>query len=621
MKKKMKKILYIVLLVSILQFQSCSKFLDVKLDNNQLTLKETFSKRHSTERYLAHVYSFLPDEFNWLDGEGSVITRSDEALFSYNYGVWNDYRKGNWGVSNTDYHIWSTRYQGINQATIFMNHVLECEELSAELRVQMRAEARFLRAYFYWTLLRQYGPVFIWGDQDADPFIKPETIDRNTLDENVEFILSEYDKAIIDLPKEITESSRLGRITKGVVMAAKAELALYMARPLYNGCSLYKGIQNKDGKFLFPQSPDPQKWETAAKYAKEVIALNQYSLYESDDPTITDPFIKAAKSYQGVFTEKWNNEIIWGQWKSAVSYCGYYQRAMPKNAIKGGGNSGTGVSLKLVDTYPMAESGRYPITGYNGVNPIIDTKSGYVEDGFTDNWTHPIDSWSKFRAHNSIVGRDARFYMSVLANGMSWIENVFQGDKQITFFQGGTATYSTSQECMKSGFLLRKFSDPSVNVGEYKYTGIVWPIYRLAEIYLDYAEACNEKPARDEAEALKYVNLVRRRAGLNNLEVAYPEVIGNQELFRELLRKERMVELAFECHRYYDIRTWMIAEKESNQAPHTLLLSAKNYDDSWKRTDKMFIPGTLVFEKKHYLFPIGQEQLSEMKNITQNYGW
>lgn len=603
-------------------FYSCSDYLDVKLDNNQLTLEETFSKRITTERYLAHIYSFLPNEIDILNSEGSVVSRSDEALLSYTYGMWNKNRQGAWGVSDTDYHNWERRYQGIQQATIFMENVYRCEELSTQKRVELRAEARFLRAYFYFTLFRQYGPVFIWGDKTPDPLIKPENIDRHTVEQNLEFIFSEYEIAMQDLPLRITSESEYGHISKAVVMAAKSELAIYAARPLFNGCDLYVGkMKNLYGDYLFPQIPDPNKWEEAAKAAKAVIDLNLFSLYKYDKPDASTLLLKGIKSYMGVYFEKWNNEIIWGKWETPTAYGGFYQRALPKGAIRGGGNSGTGVSLKLVDTYPMAESGRFPITGYDNVTPLVDPMSGYRADGFTNNWKHPLDSFATFKAHNSIIGRDARFYASILANGMYWIEKSFQPVTQITFFQGGTATYSPVQECLKSGFLWRRFSDPSVNVGEYKYVGIAWPYYRLAEIYLNYAEACNEKPDRNEEEALIYLNKIRGRVGLNKIEEAYPEVIGNKTLLRELIRKERMVELAFEGHRFYDVRTWMIAEKEFNQKAYTLNLSARNYEDSWKRVEDLFDAGRLVFEKKHYLFPINQVQLSEMKNMTQNYGW
>lgn len=120
---------------------------------------------------------------------------------------------------------------------------------------------------------------------------------------------------------------------------------------------------------------------------------------------------------------------------------------------------------------------------------------------------------------------------------------------------------------------------------------VFWPYFRLAEIYLDYAEACNEKPERNETEALKYINLVRERSGLNALETAYPEVKGNKDLLRMLIQKERMVELAFEGHRYYDARRWMIAQQEFPGPEYSLNLLATSYEDSWSRTSNVWKGG------------------------------
>jgi len=479
----------------------------------------------------------------------------------------------------------------------------------------MKAEARFIRAYLYFAMLRKYGPVFVWGDQDPDPIIKGENVDRHSWDVNYDFILSEYDKAIGVLPRTFSDEVWMGRITEGAARAAKSRLTLYAARPLFNGCDLYKGLANKDGEYLFPQTSDPKKWDDAAKAAKDVIDMNMYSLYE--DTKETDPFRKSIKSYMGVIFEKWNDEIIWGQFRNDGFEVNV--RAAPPRVVKEG-YGGYCPSIKLVDTYPMAESGRFPITGYqaNGT-PIVDSKSGYVATGFTSPWTHPLDNFASINAHNSCVGRDARFYASILANGMYWI-NQYKGDKLVTFFKGGTSTYDPARDCIKVGYLFRRLSDPTNNIEDGKWGTFCWPLYRLAEIYLNYAEACNEKPTRDEAEALKYVNRVRNRSGLNNIEVAYPEVKGNQKLLRELILKERMVEFAFENQRFFDIRTWMIADKEFNGRRYSLNLVAENYEDSWARTDQIFNQD-MVFEPKHYLFPIHQDQLKEMKNITQNYGW
>lgn len=611
----MKIYTYLILgIVSIGILSSCEKYLDVELQN-QMSLDEVFNKRQTTEAYLAQVYGFLPNENDMIGGEGGTVPLSDEALFSWLAVPWININNGSWGPTTGDYHIWEHNYRGINQATIFMDNVDKNVELNQQSKDVMKAEARFLRAYFYFCLLRRYGPVYIWGDQDSDILISPDSVDRHPLAVNVDFIVSEFDKSITALPTQITDQAWLGRITKGAVMAAKAELLLYMARPLFNGAELYRGMKNRNGESLFPQAPDQNKWELAAKAAKEVIDLNQYTLYENK--TEVDPFRKAIKSYMGVYFDKWNSEIIWGRWINDGSH--YNVRAAPPRVVKEG-YGGYSPSLKLVDTYPMAASGRFPVIGYGSDGmPVIDSKSGYVEAGFTDNFVHPLDDFAPIKAHNSVIGRDARFYASILANGMYWI-NTFHGQKQVTFYTGGTSSYTQTGDCVKSGYLWRRMSDPTNDIEEGKWGQYSWPYYRLAEIYLDYAEACNEKPSRDETEALTYINLIRRRSGLNDLEAAYPEVIGNQELLRELIRKERMVELAFEGHRYHDLRTWMLAEKEMNEPYYTRNLTSTTYEGSWSRTSSIF-PGNRVFQPKHYFFPIHQDQLSEMRNITQNYGW
>ena len=608
-------------------FVSCNDYLDVTL-LDQLTQDETFSKRVSTEQYLAHVYSYLPREYEYLE-EGSAVPRSDEAMFSwYQWVNYLSFNNGSWGPSTPNYNIWKAKYTGIKQASIFMNHVDECLEIDSETRRIMKAEARFLRAYYYFELFRQYGPVYIWGDIESDELIKPETIDRHTVDENVNFIAEEYDKAIAELPAEISDFTKwAGRITKGAAMAAKARLMLYAASPLYNGCDLYKGqMKNLYGDFLFPQSPDPQKWEKAAKAAKDVIDMNIYELYK--DQTEADPLLRAIKSYQGVLFEEWNKETIWGAWgrnptNTGLGAIGFYlySRCMPPRVCELG-VGGFCPSLKLVDTYPMAKSGRYPVTGYdNNGNPVIDKQSGYTNTGFTENFKQPGASFAPgFKAHNSCVGRDARFYASVFPNGFYWI-NQYKGIKQVTFFTGGSSSFLESGDCVKVGYLWRRPLDPALNTESGSWGTVFWPYFRLAEIYLDYAEACNEKPERNETEALKYINLVRERSGLNALETAYPEVKGNKDLLRMLIQKERMVELAFEGHRYYDARRWMIAQQEFPGPEYSLNLLATSYEDSWSRTSNVWKGGPRVFEPKHYFFPINQEQLSEMKNITQNYGW
>lgn len=462
----MHRYIFILLIVG---FLSCESYLDVELQN-QMTLEEVFDKRQTTEAYLAQIYGYLPSEQDVVYGDGTFVPLSDEALFSWLSGVdWLNFNNGSWGPTSSAYRTWEHDYTGINQATIFIENVDRNTELDAGTIEVMKAEARFLRAYFYFTLLRKYGPVYIWGDEASDITIRPEEVDRHSFEENLEFILSEYDKAIAVLPERISDEAWAGRITKGAAMAAKSRLTLYAARPLFNGNELYRGMKNYYGDYLFPQSPDPNKWEVAAQAAKAVIDMNQYSLYKNNSEN--DPFKRAIKSYMGVYFDFWNDEIIWGRWYSNAH--DFVVRASPPRVVKQG-YGGYSPSLKLVDTYPMKESGRYPVTGYqsNG-DPIIDPESGYRETGFTNPYIHPLDDFAPINAHNSYVGRDARFYASVLANGMNWI-NTYKGTKLVTFYTGGTSTYQQSGDCVKSGYLWRRMSDPSNNIEEDKWGQMVW---------------------------------------------------------------------------------------------------------------------------------------------------
>ncbi len=603
--------LYILCFVGVIVFPSCEEYLTPSL-NDQMTLEEAFDKRITTERYLSQVYSFLPKDY---EAKESTTPRSDEAYYSWiAWAPYLGHNDGSWNPSTNLYHTWSYNYKGIHQASIFIENVDKCLELSAEERLNMKAEARFIRAYLYFMMVEQYGPVYIWGDRVPDLNIKNEEIDRHSLEFCFEFINSELEKAATDLPLRIQDPAWYGRATKGAALATRARMLLYAARPLFNGCDLYKGMQNYYGDFLFPQAPDPVKWEKAAKAAKDVIDLGIYKLYENT--TENDPLQRGIKSYMGIYFEKWNDELIFAKWESDGWL--WNVRCNPPLVVKHG-YGGYAPSMKLVDTYPMAETGRFPVVGYqsNGT-PNIDPLSGYSDEGFVDSYVHPIDKFT-IKAHQSCVGRDARFYASVLFNGMYWI-NTFQGKKLVTFYTGGTSTYNNkSGDFSKVGYLWRRMTDPRNDMDNNKWGSFSWPYIRLAEVYLNYAEACNEKPTRDETSALNYLNKVRNRSGLNNIEEAYPEVKGNQGLLRELIRKERLVEMAFENLRYYDIRTWMIADKESNGPRYGRNLLATNYEDSWERTDQICLP--LVFQPKHYLFPIHQSQLDEMKNITQNYGW
>lgn len=648
------RILAVVVLTFAFSLTSCESFFDVNFDD-QATLEKTFSQSTTTKKFLSHLYSYIPMEEEIVNFHGWVVPRSDEAQYSfYQWVYYLLYKTGNYSSATPDsnadnpqtyYNYWPEFYVGINQCSIFINNVDRNKQDTPEVVAYMKAEARFLRAYFYFCLFRQFGPVYIWGDREADETILASSIDRHTVEENIDFIVTELNKAASDLPLQISEVGEgegrwMGRVTKGAALALKSRVLLYAASPLYNGCDLYIGkMKNTSGNFLFPQTKDESKWEDAAEAAWAVIELGRYNLCK--DTSTGDKFKDGVTSYQKVMFEPWNQETIWGWWwrtnKDAYAYLGtvggQIGPALPPNFGFYASFGGIAPSLKLVDTYPMFESGRYPVTGYQGQNdlsrPIIDPLSGYNNAGFTDNYKQPLDAdidWDPqpIKAHNSCIGRDPRFYACLVPNGFWWPHKTM--NKKFTCYNNTqcTSPWNAASSCIRVGYAWRRLIPANTTLAvqsEFKAIRYVYPAFRLAEIYLNYAEACNEKPQRDEASAIEYLNRVRNRSGLNNIEEAYPEIRGNKDLLRWCIQKERMVEFGMEAMRHYDACRWMIAKDEYPGANWTLHLSATSYEESYERVSTDFVGAPSVFQDRDYLFPIAASQLAEMTNMTQNYGF
>ena len=633
---------------------SCESFFDVELDD-QAKIEELFTQRQEVHKYLSHLYSYIPMEEETVhkEGTGWVVPRSDEALYSwYQWVAYPLFKTGSYSSATTDFNWWPTFYIAINQCSTFLKYVDLDKGDTQQVITYMKAEARFLRAYYYFCLFRQYGPVFIWGDQMADETIVANTVDRHTVQQNVDFMVGELDAIKNDLPIRVgdtgeSENEWVGRVTRGAALALKSRILLYAASPLYNGCDLYKGkMQNIRGEYLFPQSKDENKWTLAAEAAKAVIDLKAEAGYDLCKVTAegNDKMLNGIRSYQDVIFKNWNSETIWGWWYRSCPanvWLGrtggeFLSHCLP--IIKQGDNiavywgiGGICPSLKLIDSYPMMESGRYPVKGYEGQNdlskPIIDPKSGYQNTGFTEGYIQPDASWSPaIKAHNSCVGRDPRYYACLLPNGFMWpdvntkiIYTNYNSPDCTARWQMG----ETDGIC-RVGYIWRrlyKADTKMVDANGYTSLKYVYPAFRLAEIYLNYAEACNEKPERDEDEAFKYLNMVRDRVGLNKIEVAYPEIKGDKELLRWCIQKERMVEFGLEAMRHYDACRWMIAKDEYPGANWTLNLSADNYEQSYNRVSTDYVGGNAVFRDQDYLYPINSTQLAEMVNMTQNYGF
>ena len=661
----MKKLIYTLstFVVLALGAVSCDSYFDVELQD-QSTLEEMFSKSASVRKLAAHMYAYLPKEENPVDGtsEGGFSGRTDARQINASSYVNNcfDLRVGNYSpASVTGYKLWENYYKAIAHCTLVIDNIHLDVEDNDMVRAYVEAEARFMRAYYYFLLFRTYGPVIVWGDKAASSEVKGETLDRNTLDENINFIVSELDKAIEVLPVKLSEvlaeAQNMGRPTKGAAMALKSRVLLYAASPLFNGNQLYAGMTNYYGEEIFPSSYDENKWRLAKEAAKAVIELNEYELVGAGTEATGDKFVDGVRAYQNIFFENWNKETIWGWWMNFTTdwlgRTGTFVAACAPRGMSLEGWQSLTPSFKLVDAYAMYETGRYPVTGYDRISgmddyskPIIDTESGYEAEGFSMTTQFEAEWAGEFEAHNSTLGREPRYYACLVPNGYYWpcdpvkkvgLENPKNGGKKEwrvkdmkCDFWRGSGSHCERHDGTWNNFFgyswrrLYKANNPLDISTDYTSMHYVFPAFRLAEIYFNYAECCIE--LGEYAEAIKYINMIRNRSGLNNLEEAYPGIAGDPELLKWCMRHEKMIEFAIEgpMH-FYDNTRWMTAEQNFPALNWTLNLNdATDYHDSWVRSSEDFpLEKYAKFTKRDYLFPMDSDQLAEMTNYTQNYGF
>ncbi len=638
----MKKNISAIILMMALAVCGCDSFLDRQPDD-QLTSKNIFDKKTTTLQYLVNVYTYIPSEWS-PEGYGSTsgiaITASDEASCAYTgsrfFALLNHNQLSPLSTHGGYRHaVYRLLYQGISEATYFMSKVQDCPQLTEDEKVMWRGEARFLRAFYYTELLKWNGPVIWLGDKQSD-YSDPNVskVDRSPWSTIVDWLCDEYDQAAAELP-DTRSSYEIGRATKGSSLAMKARLLMFNASPLFNGqngTGIYDNIVNKDGEKLFNTEYDENRWRQAAEAAKAVIDMNMYNLVEDEGATPLENIHNAAvllNSPENIFTVQ----------------CGGRSWRVGETPVSASGYGGIGLTQKLVDAFAM-DNGYYPISNMeddsydNGAGAIeIDPRSGYTETG-SQKFVNPffstipknLKSNDAIETMNMYIGREPRFYANVFWSGQTWIMGTNKL-ANIQFYKNGNSGPITSNNYTPTGYVCLKFIDPDLDTKSSRWGNLSWPIIRYADVLLMYIEALNEYDPGNP-DILTYWNMIRHRAGVPAIgageDEVYPEIIGDKDLQRKYIRRERMVELCFEGKRYFDTRRWMIAEKEDNGKVVGCNIGAANHNISgeyWKRTsifDTFGEAGTKserVFTKKYYVLPMNQAELDRVPELTQNYGW
>ena len=619
------------LLIALLCFVSSCDYLGVsdQLAGGLQNTEQVFDNVSYTKRWYANVFAGIPD----YSGINSVNVGAfknpwtgmcDELVVGY--GNSSKYNNSDRNAANMGFHRYGDCYKYIRQANIFLQKAhpimttgTQGDQLLEDELTQMKANVRFMRAFYHYLLFEQYGPIILVKDKIYNA-TEDQDVPRNTVDEVIEYIDSELTAVASELTQEPIFEDKDYRAwpTKGVALAVRAKLWLYAASPLLNGG--YRealSVTNPDGTRLFPDY-DAGKWEKALAACKDFIDYAEagryelYKEYKDDNGAVIDP----DKSVYNLF-QKYTHEIIWATAKNdwgGMNGDAFDRRIAPRCEKNGLGS--TGVTQELVDAFYMKDGFPVSATAY------LPQSTLYQEEGY-GTYKDQNDNFSKkytnVTVSNRYLNREPRFYNTVFFNGRQWPVSC----NQVLFYNGGNSGVQEGQATL-TGYMLFKRFNRSVSLTNPGVASQFRPsiIFRLADFYLMYAEAANEVNPND-ARVLKYLNLVRERAGLPDIETLNPAIRGNQELQRAAIQRERQIELATEGQRYFDVRRWMIADKngEGRQNGYVHGMNVRGESNDKEDFNRIVEASQIVFNRKMYLYPMPDSEMRKTKNLVQNPGW
>ncbi len=596
---------------------SCSKYLDKKPDN-LLTEDQIWQTRANAEAYLYNIYGYVDGYGASTDGAVTIFGSADESIVTIATTNVRQMAAGNWSSSDWYGYIWGSMYTAIRKTIIFEENIdkVPASQLSDDLKRQYKSEALFLRGYYYWLLLRQYGP-FVKLTTTLGTNDDYNKYPRAPFDTCTAYINELMNRAAAGLPAEWASSGNYGRPTKGACMMVKAKIAQLAASPLWNGNPAMAGLKNQDGTALAPAGYDINKWKIAAAAAKAIIDSGHYRLFTNLDNngSTFDPY----RSVRDLFLTNWNNEIIF-------AHVNWYKWGYTKCVSPGpGGYNMYNVTQNLVDMFTM-----------NNGRTIDDPASGYVETGFAQ--TDGANAWEQKRGDwNMYANREPRFYAYVAYNGRPVVPAITTDDRnyyssdanadgrgRVEFYYNGKSGQKTTTSGTITGYLPLKYVSPNDNIrADAVSNPAPYILFRYAEVLLDYVEALNEYDPGNP-DIVTYLNQVRARAGLPGIETVYPGAVGSKDLMRKYILRERAVEMCFEGgDRYYTlIRRLMMGNQEMTNI-YGLSVDLNDNGLGFSFTDfyKKKLYQKRYWDNKMYLFPIQQKDIERDRALVQNPGW
>lgn len=565
---------------------SCADILDKKplteISDNDLWSDPALLKAFVNSRYnqvgvngAESMQSSIVDEteLTWLRGcETHNFARLSPTDLGRMNGAW-------WGWDNRS---WSTKWTNISNCNIFFERVDNVAFTDETEKTKLVGQVRFIRAFEYWDLIARWGAMPIitksFSINDREEIVGQK---RNTYKECIDFLVSELDQAAKELPANWSGDD-YGRATSVAALALKSRILLYAASPLMN-----EDVKIPEVGYT---TPEPDRWQKAAKAATEALDAAQnagYELYNlNGDPS---------KNYQLIFMDNTaaNKETLFARM---------------------GTSSADGESISSCDQYNNPNG----YGGWGGNCPLQELVDAYevVKDGVASkfDWNNPEEK------ANPYANRDPRFYATILYDGAKWmtrnVETYFDVDGNGNITGGGKDTKfgNDSWNASPTGYNMKKFMDEGYALNSWNFCARNWIHLRMAELYLNKAEALYY--TGDEEGAREAFKPVRQRAGM-------PAVTATGTDLLEAIKNERRIEFAFEEHRYFDVRRWKEAPKYFGSTVHAITI--KKYPDGKKtyEVDKLRsdVGGDRKWDDKMYWLPIPKSEMDKNPNLVQNPGY
>lgn len=639
-------ILLLTPLLFLFPFTGCKQYLNVTPDGIG-TIDYAFRKRSEAEKYLFTVYNNLPSYGNVASDPGFFT--GDEFATAYPSSQYfdiglNRIPRGEQNIVSPWGNYWDggnggkAYFQALRECNVFLDNVDKVPDLSDYEKKRWVAEVKFLKAYYHFFLLRMYGPIpLIKESLPVSASIEEVRVAREPVDDVVDYIVGLLDEATLDLPESIlNEASELGRITKTIALSVKAQVLVTAASPLFNGNPDYSTFQNKDGTPLFNATFSEEKWQRAAEACKIAIdaahgaGAKLYYYEPISGETMTDS-TRVTMNIRASITEKWNSEIIWGASNaSAVDVQALSQaRVTSGDPSRAPSPPSTNESIRSMLAPPIHIAEMF--YSNNGV-PIDEDKTYDYENRLTTVRTATADEKYYIRENHRTAqlnfDREPRFYACLGFDGGIWYGNGLFDDSRTWYIEGkegergarlGASLYSVTGYWPKK--LVNYKNDFGSNSEGYTTIYYPWPVIRLAELYLLYAEALNEVTG-PSAEIYALIDMVRKRAGLEGVVQSWDMFSKNrskpstQEGLRSIIQREQMIETVFEGKRFWSLRRWKLADSYLNVPIRGWDLEQN--DENYYRVKTVFNP---TFTSKDYLWPLSENSIVINPKLVQNPGW